>query len=178
MKFWLDFGPLLIFFGVFHYYGIYPATGVLIISSLIAALAIYLRERKIPTMHLITAIVVLFFGGMSLLFHDERFIKMKPTIVNLVFAGILFIGVLRGKGLLKYLFGEAMQLSDSAWKQCSFRYACFFLLLAVINEVVWRNASTEIWVNFKVFGLLGISFLFTLSQINFFKKHMITQPSS
>lgn len=177
MKFFLDFAPLVLFFVVFRQFGLLPATASLIITSLLSAGWMYFSTKKIPTMLLVTTAVVVFFGGLTLFFHDERFIKVKPTIVNLVFAAILLIGVLRNQGLLKHLFGDALPLKAEAWKPLSLRYGLFFLSLAILNEIVWRHTTTEQWVTFKVFGLIALSVAFTASQIGFFKRHLQEQAS-
>lgn len=172
LKTLLDFAPLAAFFVAYKLAGIAVATGVLIAVTLAALAFIYSVERKIAMAPLVTAIIVAVFGGLTLYLHDERFIKMKPTLVYLIFAAILLGGLLLRRAMLKYLFGAAITMSDAGWRGLSRRWGLFFLLLAVLNEVVWRNFTTDQWVNFKVFGALGLTFAFTLAQLPLMKKHM------
>ena len=168
-----EFGPLLIFFATYKFQGLIAATAALIVATLIVLAITYYLIRTITMMPLITAAVVSIFGGITIFSGNDLFIKIKPTIINLVFAAILIIGLLRGKGLLKYLFDSTIKMSDEAWKSFSLRWAIFFVILAAINEYVWRNFSTDIWVNFKVFGLLGATFVFILTQVPFLNKNII-----
>lgn len=168
----LDFLPLVIFFVVFKWVGIIPATGALIAATLAVVAILFALERRVATTPLVTAIVVAVFGGLSLWLQDDTFIKMKPTVVNLLFASVLFVGCLRGKGLLSYIMGSALQLTDRGWWLLSLRFGCFFTAMAVANEFVWRTMPTDWWVNFKVFGLLGCTLLFTMLQLNFIQKHL------
>jgi intracellular septation protein len=142
-------------------------------ATLISVLITYYIYKKIPMMPLISAAVVGLFGGLTILTNDEFFIKIKPTLINLVFAAILLIGAIRGKGLLKNLMDGSIKMSDNAWLSFSVRWGIFFIFLALANEIVWRNFSTDIWVKFKVFGLLSATFVFMIAQMPFLKKHMI-----
>ena len=117
--------------------------------------------------------IVLIFGGLTIYFDNEIFIKMKPTIINLVFAVILYGGMLIKKPLLKILLGAALKLEEKGWKILTYRWIGFFIALAVLNEIVWRTQTTDIWVNFKVFGILPITFIFTMTQFPLIKKHQI-----
>ena len=119
--------------------------------------------------------IVLIFGGLTIYFNDEMFIKMKPTIINALFAIILYGGVMLKKPLLKYLLGAALRLEEQGWKILTQRWIAFFIALAVLNEIVWRTQSTDIWVNFKVFGILPITFIFTMSQFPLIKKYQIEE---
>ncbi|MCC7260658.1 MAG: septation protein A [Alphaproteobacteria bacterium] len=172
MKFLLDFGPLAAFFTLYKLYGLMPATAGLIAATLVSLAITYIREKKLALAPLITALVVAFFGGLTLWLDDDRFIKMKPTIINLAFALILWGGLLRGKALLKLIMGHALTLPDAAWRTLSRRWAWFFAAVAVLNEIAWRTLSTDMWVNFKVFGLIGLIFLFSLAQMPFIQRHM------
>ncbi len=168
----LDFLPLIIFFVVFKWVGILPATSALIAATLAVVVILFMLERRVATTPLVTAVIVAVFGGLSLWLQDETFIKMKPTVVNLLFAVTLFVGCWRGKGLLSYIMGSALQLTDRGWWLLSLRFGCFFTAMAVLNELVWRTMPTEWWVNFKVFGLLGCTVAFTMLQLSFIQKHL------
>lgn len=176
MKLFLEFAPLIAFFIVYKVFGLIPATGTLIILTGISVILLYFIQKKLPIMPIASAVIVGIFGGLTILLHNEIFIKLKPTIVNTLFAVILLIGAAGfKKGLLKYLMGEALPLSDTAWLTFSKRWGVFLLFLAVVNEIVWRNFSTDFWVQFKVFGMFSMSILFTLSQIPFIQKHMVSE---
>jgi intracellular septation protein len=170
-----EYGPLILFFATYKIYGLIIATATLVVATLIAVSITYLVMKKIPLMPLIAAAIVAFFGGLTVFSGNEIFIKIKPTLVNIVFAGILFAGLLKGKGLLKHMFESAMQMTDTAWKTFSLRWAIFFLFMAALNEIVWRNFSTDTWVQFKVFGLMGATLLFFMSQIPFLQKNIIEE---
>jgi intracellular septation protein len=164
----VDYGPLAVFFASYLAFGLMTATGALIAVSLVALLLAWLLERRVPLVPLITAAVVAVFGGLTLWLQDETFIKMKPTIVQAVFALVLLGGLAFGRPLLKPLLGAVMPpMSDRAWQQFTLRYALFFVAMAGLNELVWRTQSTDFWVMFKVFGLPGLTMLFILSQIPF-----------
>lgn len=169
----LEAGPLAIFFWCNAKFGIFTATGVFMAATLIALGGNWLLERRLPVMPLVSGFFVLVFGGLTLILQDDLFIKMKPTIVNSLFAIILFGGLATGRALLKPLFGAAMQLTDAGWRLLTIRWACFFVVLAVINEVVWRNFPTDTWVDFKVFGIMPITIVFTLAQMPLILKHQI-----
>ena len=121
----------------------------------------------------VVAGIVLIFGGLTIYFDNEVFIKMKPTIINLIFAIILYGGMLVKKPLLKILLGAALRLEEEGWRILTYRWIGFFIALAVLNEIVWRTQTTDIWVNFKVFGILPITFIFTMTQFPLIKKHQI-----
>ena len=161
-----DYGPLIAFFTGYMMNGrdLMVATVWLMIATAIATLALLIIERRVPVMPLVTAGIVGVFGGLTLWLNDDTFIKMKPTIVQLIFAVILLGGLAFGKLLLKPLFGAAWKMRDSAWRTITIRYGLFFIAAAALNEVVWRTQSTDFWVNFKIFGLIGLTVLFSLSQ--------------
>jgi intracellular septation protein len=164
----VDYGPLAVFFASYLAFGLMAATAALIAVSLVALLLAWLLERWVPLVPLITAAIVAVFGGLTLWLQDETFIKMKPTIVQAVFALVLLGGLAFGRPLLKPLLGAVMPpLSERAWRQFTLRYALFFVAMAGLNELVWRTQSTDFWVTFKVFGLPGLTVLFVLSQIPF-----------
>jgi len=143
------------------------------IATVIAVLFSYILEKKIPIMPTVGAGIVLIFGGLTIYFDNEVFIKMKPTIINLIFAIILYGGMLVKKPLLKILLGAALRLEEEGWRILTYRWIGFFIALAVLNEIVWRTQTTDIWVNFKVFGILPITFIFTMTQFPLIKKHQI-----
>lgn len=172
MKFLLETAPLVVFFIVYKSYGLMEATAVLIAATSLCAAISYVVHKKVPIMPVITAVVVAIFGGLTIISEDELFIKIKPTVVNILFAAILLGGVAFKKGMLRYLLGEAFTMSEEAWRSFSLRWGLFFLFLAGTNEVIWRNFPTDFWVEFKVFGMLSLSIAFTLSQIPFLKRHM------
>ena len=164
----VDYGPLAIFFATYLAAGLMAATAAIIATSLIALALAWTLQRRVPLIPLITAGVVAVFGGLTLYLQDETFIKMKPTIVQLLFAAILLGGLAFGRALLKPLLGKMMPpMSDAAWRRFTFRYALFFVAMALLNELVWRTQSTDFWVTFKVLGLTGLTILFILTQMPF-----------
>ncbi|PPD30060.1 MAG: septation protein A [Hyphomicrobium sp.] len=173
-KLLIELGPLLAFVATYWAFGIYPATAILMVSTVFSLVASKLLLGKIAPMPIATAVIVCVFGGLTFWLNDPSFIKMKPTIVNLLFAGILGGGLLMGKPLIKYLFGEQLQLTDAGWHQLTIRWVLFFISMAALNEVVWRNTSEATWVNFKLFGLLPISIAFAVAQVGLIKKHQKT----
>lgn len=178
LKFLVDFGPLVLFFIVFKTSGLMPATAALIGATLALLALNYAITRHIALMPLVTAIVVAIFGGLTLWLDDERFVKLKPTIVQALFALILFGGLLLKKPALKYVLSDALKMTDDGWRQLTWRFALFFAAMAVLNEIVWRSVSTELWVDFKVFGILGLTMLFSICQMPLMKRHMIEQPAT
>lgn len=173
LKFFLDMGPLLVFFLLYRFYDLMAATAGLIMFTASSLLITYLLEKRISPMPLVSGIAVAIFGGMTLWLNDDTFIKMKPTLVNLLFATILLAGVFFKKPLLKYALNEAIQLNDKGWLLLSLRWGIFFIFLAGLNEVIWRNFTEDFWVNFKVFGMFTLTIAFMLSQIPLIKKHAV-----
>lgn len=176
----VEMGPLGLFFFVWlagqqfldePKQSIFWATGAFMIATPLALLASRLLFGRIAVMPLVTGVFVLVFGGLTLWLQDEIFIKMKPTIVNVLFAGILFGGLATGRQLLRYVFGQAFRLTDEGWRQLTFRWAWFFLTLALLNEIMWRNFSTETWVTFKVFGIMPLTMIFAMAQIGLMARH-------
>ena len=164
----VDYGPLAVFFVAYVGFGLMAATAALIAASLAALLAAWMFERRVPPIPLVTAAFVVVLGGLTLWLQNETFIKMKPTIVQALFALVLSGSVALRRPILKPLLGPMMPpISDDAWRQFTLRYALFFVAMAALNELVWRTQSTDVWVTFKVFGLSGLTFLFILSQIPF-----------
>jgi len=172
-KLLIDIGPLAVFFIFYSRSGLQASILPFMVATIIAVLFSYLLEKKIPIMPTVGAGIVLIFGGLTIYFDNEVFFKMKPTIINFLFAAILYGGILTNKHLLKYLLGAALKLEDTGWKILTQRWIGFFIALAILNEIVWRTQSTDIWVNFKVFGILPITFIFTMTQFPLIKKYQI-----
>ncbi len=173
LKLALEIGPLALFFLTNARAGIFWATAVFMVAIIVSLLVTWLRERRLPTLPLVTGIFVLVFGGLTLILQDELFIKLKPTIVNTLFAVILFGGLFWGKSFLKSLMGSMFQMTDQGWRLLTFRWAMFFVLLAILNEIVWRNTSTDTWVSFKVFGIMPLTILFSISQLPAMNRHRL-----
>jgi intracellular septation protein len=176
LKFITDFGPLLIFFTIYYKSGnnLTAAIPPLIIATLIAVVIMYFVEKKIPYVPLIGGIVISLFGGLTLYFNNPIFIYMKPTIVNIIFASILIISkIFFNKNFLKFFLQSAFQLNEIGWNKLNFRWAYFFIFLAILNEIVWRTQPEATWVNFKVWGMLPITFIFTGLQLPLINKHKI-----
>lgn len=178
IKFIVELGPLLVFFLVNSHYGIFAGTGAFMVATVIALLASRVFLGRIATMPLVTGVFVLVFGGLTLYLQDDHFIKMKPTIVNGLFAAILAGGLLFDRLFLKIVFGDVMHLTREGWRILTIRWALFFVVLAVLNEVMWRLFSTDTWVTFKVFGIMPLTFVFAMAQIGVLKKYEDTTPRS
>lgn len=175
-KFATDFGPLLIFFTIYfkNDNDLKLAIPPFIIATLIALVIVYIIEKKIPMMPLVGGILITLFGGLTLYFDNKVFFYMKPTIINLLFAGILFFGkYFTEKPLLKIFFASAFNIKDEGWKKLTHHWIYFFLFVAILNEAVWRTQTEVFWVNFKVWGLLPISFLFAASQVPLINKYKL-----
>ena len=194
LKLALDIGPLLLFFvansrpALFlplfrpllpahltsgEHVGIFVATAVFMTAVVMALVFSYLATRHLPIMPLITAVIVLVFGSLTLVLHDELFIKLKPTIIYLLFGGVLLGGLAFGKPLLGAVFDSVFHLSEEGWRKLTMRWALFFFGLAALNEIVWRTQSTDVWVSFKVFGVLPLTFLFAALQFPLMSKHAV-----
>jgi intracellular septation protein len=176
LKFITDFGPLLIFFTIYYKSGnnLEVAIPPLIISTLVAVTIIYFVDKKIPYVPLIGAIVISIFGGLTLYFDNPIFIYMKPTIVNIIFASILIVSnVFFNKNFLKLFLQTALQLNEEGWSKLNFRWAYFFIFLAILNEIVWRTQPETTWVNFKVWGMLPITIIFTVMQLPLINKYKL-----
>ena len=174
LKFLTDFGPLAIFF--FYYYGnnkdISVAIPPLIIATIIALLIMWILEKKIPPVPLLSGVLITFFGGLTIYFNDPIFIYIKPTIINLIFALALFFGKYFSKEpVLKKILGKSIPLNDLGWEILNRRWMFFFFGLALLNEFIWRTQSEEFWVNFKVWGMLPITIIFTAFQISLINKY-------
>lgn len=170
-KLGLDLGPLVVFFGVNATYGIFPATAAFMVAIVLSLGATWMMAREIPPMPLITAVFVLVFGGLTLYLNDDVFIKLKPTIVNGLFAAILFTGLARQQSLLKPLLQSVMELTAQGWRLLTWRWAWFFVVLAILNEIVWRNFSTDFWISFKLFGTLPLTIVFGAAQMGLMRRY-------
>lgn len=175
LKIALEMGPLVIFFLANSYLGIFPGTAIFMVMTVIALGLSYALARTIPIMPLITAVFVIVFGGLTLYLADETFIKLKPTIVNAMFSTILLVGLLSGRLFIKLVFESAFNLTDRGWTLLTRAWIGFFAVLALLNEIVWRNFPTDTWVTFKVFGVMPLTIGFTLMLLPLISRHMI-QP--
>ncbi len=188
LKLGLEFGPLAIFFfansygdrwfGVATDQRIFVATGVFMVASLISLALSKILLNHLPRMAVINAVVVTVFGGLTLALNDELFIKLKPTIVNSLFGCVLLGGLAMGRPLLPYVLDSVMSLTDEGWKKLTFRWGLFFFVLAAINEIVWRNFSTDFWVGFKVWGIMPITIAFALSQTPLILKYEVKHENA
>lgn len=170
-KFLIEVGPLGVFFFANNRFDIFTATAAFMVAVTISLAANYALERRLPAMPLVTGVFVLVMGGLTLYLQDDLFIKIKPTITNLLFAGILLGGLAWGKLFLRYVFGAAFRLEDAGWRILTIRWSLFFVFLAIVNEIVWRTFDTDTWVNFKVFGIMPLTFIFALAQLPVVKRH-------
>src|ERR1700704_3852604 len=177
LKLVLDLGPLLIFFAANSRFGIFAATGAFMAAILVALAIAYALTRHLPIMPLVTAVVVVVFGTLTLVLHDELFIKVKPTIIYVLFGGVLLGGLAFGKSLLGVVFDSVFHLTEEGWRKLTWRWALFFLALAVLNEIVWRTQTTDIWVSFKVFGVVPLTFLFAALQYPLLTKYAAPEPA-
>jgi len=176
IKFLTDFGPLLIFFVVYfkNDHNLKIAIPPFIVVTLISLAIVYILEKKIPMVPLLSGILITVFGGLTLYFDNKIFFYMKPTIINILFAAVLFFGkYFTKKPLLKIFFQNSINLEDDGWKYLTQRWIYFFVFLALLNEIVWRTQTEIFWVNFKVWGLLIISFVFAISQVPIINKYKI-----
>ena len=172
-KILIDIGPLAIFFVFYTRGDLQSAILPFMIATIIAVLFSYIFEKKIPIMPTVGAGIILIFGGLTIYFDNEIFFKMKPTIINILFACILYGGEYFKKPLLKFLLGGTLKLQNAGWSLLTKRWIGFFVALAILNEIIWRTQSTDLWVNFKVFGILPITFIFTMTQFSLIKKYQI-----
>ena len=174
IKFATDFGPLLAFFIIYYKNDkdLVSAIPALIIATLIAICVIYMLEKRIPVLPLMGAILICLFGGLTIFFDNPIFIYLKPTIMNLIFAFALFFGkVVLNKNFLKKLFESSIKLEEAGWDKLIIRWIGFFIFLAILNEAVWRTQTEEFWINFKVWGILPLTFIFTAFQLPLIQKY-------
>jgi intracellular septation protein len=171
LKLAVEVGPLVVFFVVNARAGIFWGTGVFMGATVLSLIASRILFGRIPVMPLVTGVCVMVFGGLTLWLQDDHFIKIKPTIVNALFAGALFVGLLAGQSLLRVTFGEVFRLTDEGWRKLTLRWAFFFTFLAVLNEVVWRSFTTDTWVSFKVFGVMPLTMAFAVAQVGLLRQY-------
>jgi intracellular septation protein len=172
-KLLIEMGPLVAFFIANWKAGIFWGTGIFMAATAAALTASWVLTRKIAMVPLVSAVFVALFGALTLWLHSELFIKVKVTLINALFGAVLLGGAAMGRSYIKLIMGEAVRLTEEAWRTLSIRWGVFFLAMAVLNEVVWRNFSTDAWVNFKVFGLLPITLAFAFANAPYMTKHMI-----
>ena len=178
IKFLTDFGPLLIFFIIYFKNGqnLKLAIPPFVIATLLSLAIIYVLDKKIPMMPLTSGIIITLFGSLTLYFDNKIFFYMKPTIINLLFASILLFGkYFTKKPLLKVFFNNSLHLEDEGWQKLNYRWIGFFIFVAILNEFVWRTQVEAVWVNFKVWGLLPISFIFIALQIPLINKYKLKE---
>ncbi|KND17924.1 septation protein A [Pannonibacter phragmitetus] len=193
LKLALELGPLAVFFlfntrgeqiaAAFPALNVFGAPIFLATAAFMVAIAISLAvslylTRRLPVMPLVSGIIVFVFGALTLWLHDDLFIKLKPTIINTLFGVILLGGLFFGKSLLGYVFDSAFRLTDEGWRILTLRWGLFFLALAVLNEVIWRSFSTDFWVSFKVFGMMPITLIFTMTQLPLIQRHALPEEGS
>ena len=193
LKMALELGPVVLFIIAYNFgqrfidsYGItgvldkpiFLATVVLMIATPISIFLSWLFMRSLPAMPIVTLIVVTIFGGLTLYFQNDTFIKLKPTIINCLFGAVLIGGLALGHTLIKFVLGPAFNLDDEGWRKLTLRWGLFFFFLALVNEVVWRNFSESFWVGFKLWGMSGLSFLFIMSQIPMIMKHTLDEEEA
>jgi len=171
LKLAFDLGPLVLFFFANSRYGIFAATAAFMVAVVAALAASYVLTRQLPIMPVVTAIIVLVFGGLTLILHNDLFIKIKPTILYALFGAVLIGGLFFGKSLLGVVFDSLFHLTEEGWRKLTLRWAIFFFALAVLNEIVWRTVSTDTWVDFKVFGVVPLTFAFGALQFPLLKKY-------
>ena len=164
MKALLEMGPLALFFIAYGWFGIFAATAALMASVVATLIVSWAMLRRLPMMPLVTAVIVMIFGSLTLILHDETLIKVKPTALYSLFAAALFFGLVAKKPLLKIMFDGALRVTEEGWRRLTWSWALFFVALAVLNELVWRTQTTEMWVKFKTFGFLPLTLVFALLQ--------------
>ncbi len=172
-----ELGPLLIFFVANAKGNLFIATGAFMVAVIVAMIASYVVTKHVPLMAIVTAVVVIVFGTLTLFLHDETFIKMKPTIVYALFAGILGGGLLFGRSFIAIMFDQMFNLTDQGWRTLTLRWALWFAAMAVLNEILWRTQTTEFWVAFKVFGMVPLTMIFALTQMSLVKRYQLEPVS-
>lgn len=178
VRLFVEAGPLAVFFVANSQAGIMTGTAVFMAAIVVAVAVSWHLERRVPIMPVVGAGFVLLFGGLTLWLQDDLFIKIKPTLVNLLFATVLFVAHLMRRNVLKRLLGTVLNLADEGWRVLGIRWAWFFLLLAVVNEIVWRNMATDAWVNFKVFGIMPLTLLFSALQAPLILRHQVADETT
>ena len=166
-----ELGPLMIFFVANAKFHLFVATGAFMVAVIVAMAASYVVTRHVPMMALVTAVVVIVFGTLTLVLHDETFIKVKPTIVYVLFAAILGGGLLFGRSFIAIMFNQMLNLTARGWRILTLRWTLWFFAMAVLNEIIWRTQSTDFWVAFKAFGMVPLTMLFAVTQMPLIKRH-------
>ena len=167
----IELGPLLVFFAGNAMAGIYAGTAAFMVATVISLAVARFRYHKVPVMPLVSGVIVLVFGGLTLYLQNDTFIKLKPTIVYSMFAALLLGGLVMRKPVLELLFGPVFTLTEEGWRKLTLRWIAFFIAMAIVNELVWRNFSTDAWVSFKAFGFLPLTLLFALAQMPLLQRH-------
>jgi intracellular septation protein len=172
----VEYGPIVLFFISYKIWGLMPATAVLVAASVAAVIIGFMRARRLPWAPIITTAIVVLFGGLTLIFHNDTFIKMKPTVVYSLFAVTLWAGLLFKKPLMERLMGASIKMDHAGWRKLEARFALFCVGMAVLNEIVWRTQTEDFWVNFK-FGSIFLTFLFMATQLPMIKRHLLPEES-
>lgn len=171
LRFIVEIGPLIAFFIGYKYIGIIAGTALIVVATIISTLVTYKMDKKVSIVPLCTTVMIVVMGGLTIFTGNTTFIKMKPTVLNIIFAVVLYAGTFFNKGLLKYIFGASIEMSETHWMVFSQRWAWFFLMLAGLNEIVWRNFSEDVWVYFKAFGIISLTTIFLFIQLPFLAKY-------
>jgi intracellular septation protein len=177
LKLALDVGPLVLFVITYSRFDIFVATAVFMATTVAAMAVSYALTRHVTVMLVVTSVVILVFGTLTLVLHDETFIKLKPTIIYVLFGATLLGGYLLNKPLLAIVFDAMVHLTDEGWRKLTLRWAAFFLVMAVVNEIVWRTQTTQFWVNFKLFGFPPLTFAFAALQYRLLMRYATDQPN-
>jgi intracellular septation protein len=172
-----ELGPLVVFFVANAKFNLFVATGAFMVAIVAALIASYVVTRHVPIMALVTGVVVIVFGTLTLVLHDETFIKVKPTIIYCLFAGVLGGGLLFGRSFIAIMFDQMFNLTPQGWRVLTLRWSLFFFALAILNEIVWRTQSTNFWVDFKVFGVTPLTMLFAVTQMPLIKRYHLEPVS-
>lgn len=173
-----EYGPLAIFLAAYYLADLFVATAALMAATAVALTVSLIVNRRVPIMPVITAIIVGIFGALTLIFNDDTFIKIKPTIVQTLLAAILLGGLLFGKALLKPVMGSAWPMTDPGWRILTRNFGLFFIAMAVVNEIVWRTQTEEFWVNFKVFGSIALTLAFSVTQVPVLNRYKMDEPET
>jgi intracellular septation protein len=172
-----ELGPLMVFFIANAKFNLFVATGAFMVAVIAAMIASYAVTRHVPMMAIVTAVIVIVFGTLTLVLHDETFIKVKPTIVYTLFAAILGGGLLFGRSFIAVMFDQMFNLTPQGWRILTLRWSLWFLAMAVLNEIIWRTQSTDVWVTFKAFGMVPLTMLFAVTQMPLIKRHHLEPVS-
>ncbi|WP_417459557.1 septation protein A [Kordiimonas sp.] len=172
VKLAIDFGPLIVFFASFKLGDIYLATGTFMVASVIAMIASRVITGSVAPMLKVTFVIVMVMGGLTLYLQDETFVKMKLTVVNGLIAAVLLFGLMTGRLYIKMVMELAFEMDDEGWRKFTRNYVAFLVVMAVVNELIWRTQSTDFWVNFKTFGYMGATFVFIMAQMPMMMKYM------